>query len=115
MSEGIVAKLDELLKDDRNFDTRAGLRFMGELVRDAFRYIEKLEGERDAEKKLHNATADQMRSFKMRIENIEKGLHDWMELRSLEKKEADEERRWWRRTIMGALLVLTITELAKWI
>lgn len=107
-SSSITNKLDDLLKSGEKFDTRSGLRFLLELVKDAFEYIE-------TQKSTEIEKTQRLYSFETRIKNIEHGLDEWMKLRKTEQEKAEEERKWWRRTIMGALLVLTITELAKWI
>lgn len=108
MTSSIADTLEKLLADDKNLDTRAGLRLYAELVKDAFKYI-------DENKALDEATKDAITSIKTRLTNVETGLNEFLTMRSDEKKEATDERKWWRRTIMGALLVLTITELAKWL
>lgn len=106
MPSGIANKLDELLKDGTSFDTRAGLRFLLELVKDAFEYIEV---QRNAERDKTQTLV----SFDFRIKNMEQGLHEWMETRRNDQKKAEEERVWWRRLILGSVLTLLITDLFK--
>lgn len=106
MSKSIAAKLDDLLKDETTFDTRAGLRFMVELVKDAFEYIE-------TEKSKQEVTDDKLTSFETRIKNIENGLHEWMELRKKEKDQADDERKFYRRAVIGGIIAILLSQLAQ--
>lgn len=102
-SESIIQKIDDmLLRGD--FDTRAGLSFMGELVKDAFRYI-------NEQREAGESVSDVLASFEARIGNVEKGLKEWMDLRKEEAKKADEERKWWRRLILGTMFTLLLTNL----
>lgn len=107
MSKNIAIKLDELLKNEIALDTRAGLRFLVELVRDAFEFIE-------GEKQLQEGADDKLRSFETRIHNIENGLHEWMEIRRREKDQADDERKFYRRAVIGGIIAIILSELARW-
>lgn len=97
MSNRISDKIDKLLEDDRNFDTRAGLRLYAELVSDAFEYIEQ------------QKTKDQ--SILTRLTNVENGLHDFMELRRKEQEKAETERVRWRWAIITPTIGLFFTTL----
>lgn len=104
----IVNKLDELLKDDKNFDTRAGLRFMTELVRDAFDYIE-------AQKKSDQDKTSTQNSILTRLSHVENGLNDFMKLRKAEQEKAEVERRTWRWAIFTPITGYVVIEILKWI
>jgi hypothetical protein len=103
----IVKKLDELLKDDKNFDTRAGLRFMTELVRDAFDYIKQ---QKDGEKEKTQV----QNSIITRIGNVENGLNEFLELRKREQEKAETERTWWRRAFIAPVIILLINQIVEW-
>jgi hypothetical protein len=107
MSTSIVDKIDQLLKDNA-FDTRAGLRFMGELVKDLFKFI-------DEERAKNKAEVDRLESFEFRLKNMETGLHDWMELRRKEADKADDERKFYRRAVLGGLISLILSQIVNWI
>ena len=104
----IIRTLDDLLKDDRNFDTRAGLRLYAELVRDAFRYIEE-QKKNDLEK-----TSIQ-NSILTRISVVEMGLKEFLERREAEQKKAEEERSKWRWAIIAPMLVILLNNTWDWL
>ena len=108
----VVDKIDELLKDDTNFETRSGLRFMTELLKDAFKYIDKA----NAVLETHSQDTIQLKD---RVKGVEKTLDDFLEARAKEKeaeqKEADHqeaERTRWRWAIVGPSIALLIGEVA---
>jgi len=103
----IVSTLDNLLADDKNFDTRAGLRLYAELVRDAFRYIE--EQKRGEQEK----TSVQM-SMLTRITHVENGLNEFLELRRKEHEKAETERMWWRRAFIAPVIILLLNQVWEW-
>lgn len=108
MSANIINKIDDLLKTDKNFDTRAGLRFMMEVIRDAFEYIE--------EKKTADQTTNTtLQLFERRIIGVEGTLKEFLERRETEQKKAEEERTFYRRAVLGGLLSLILSQLAQWI
>ncbi len=108
LGESIAEKLDQLLADDRNFDTRAGLRFMTELVRDAFRYIE-------AEKKRQEEACERDESIDKRVGTIETNLNDFLAMRAKEQEKNEAERNKWRWAIITPTLGLIIAEVARWL
>lgn len=103
---GIVSKIDELLRTNA-FDTRAGLQFMGELVKDAFTFI-------DEQRRKNQNDTETLEGFDFRLKNMEKGLSDWMTQRSNEKREADDERKFYRRAVIGGIIAISLSELARW-
>lgn len=107
-SSNIINKLDELLKDDRNFDTRAGLRFMAELVRDAFEFIEE-------EREKNVADADALKSFSTRIGHVENGLNDFLKMRAREQESAAAERTFYRRAVIGGIITILLGQIAQWL
>jgi hypothetical protein len=104
----IVKKLDELLRDDKNIDTRSGLRLQMELVRDAFDYIE-------LQKKNEQEKTSVQNSIMTRLGNVEGGLQQFLELRKKEQEKAETERAWWRRAFLAPVIILLINQMAEWI
>jgi hypothetical protein len=102
----MIEKIDQLLKEN-TFDTRAGLRFMGELVKDLFKFI-------DEEREKHRRDTEALSSFEYRLKSMETGLHEWMELRTAEKKEAADERKFYRRAVIGGLITIILSQIAQW-
>lgn len=103
----IIRTIDELLKDDKNFDTRSGLRLMAELVRDAFDYIE---GQRKNDQERTNV----QNSIITRIGNVENGLNEFLELRKREHEKAETERIWWRRAFIAPVIILLLNQMFEW-
>src|SRR5262245_12627046 len=108
MSESIAEKLDKMLEEDKDFTTRAGLRFMAELVRDAFRVLEK-------EKQRQETTDETQKSLETRITNIETTLNTFLAFRKAEQDKADDERKFYRRAVIGGLIAIALSELARWL
>lgn len=102
----LIDQLDDLLRDDR-MDTSAGLHFLGELVKDAFKYI-------DEQRQKYEQDTDMMRSFATRIGNVEKGLNDFLTKREKEQDTAKDERTFYRRAVVGGIIVIVLNELARW-
>ena len=103
----IIQKLDEMLRDGY-LDTRAGLNFMGELVKDAFKYI-------DEERNKNNLEADKLHSFETRIGNVERGLNEFLAMRAREQEAAVDERKFYRRAVVGGIVAIVLSEAARWI
>jgi hypothetical protein len=99
----MIDKIDMLLKEN-TFDTRAGLRFMGELVKDLFKFIEE-------EREKHGRDTEALSSFEFRLKNMETGLHDWMEIRKRDAEKAEDERKFYRRTVIGGIIMILIGQL----
>ena len=107
MSANIINKIDDLLKTDKNFDTRAGLRFLMEVIRDAFEYIE--------EKKVADqAVTTTLQVFERRIIGVENTLKAFLDRREVEQKKAEEERTFYRRAVFGGLISLILSQVASW-
>ena len=104
----IINTIDEMLKNDATFDTRAGLRFMAELVKDAFEFI-------DEERTKNTVETGKLDSFSFRISNVEQGLHDFLELRKKEQERAEDERKYWRRLMIGSMVTILISQAMQWI
>lgn len=108
MTQSIADKIDELLKSDATFTTRAGMRFMTEVIRDAFQFIE--------DEKKRNKEADQAQSSILtRLTQVETGLNNFLKMRKIEQDKAEEERKWWRRAIFAPLIVMVLSELLQWL
>jgi len=104
----ITDKIDELLKSDTTFTTRAGMRFMTEVIKDAFTFIE--------QEKTRNESADQKQSsIESRLGNVEKGLYDFLELRKKEQEKNESERSKWRWAIIAPTITLVIVEISRWL
>ena len=99
-TQSVVNKIDELLEDDRQLSTRTGLRFMTTILKEALQVI----GEASANDN----------SILFRLNNVEKGLNDFLHKRESEQKEAADERKFYRRAVIGGLIAIGISELARW-
>jgi hypothetical protein len=108
MSDTVSKTLEKLLEDDRNFDTRAGLRLYAELVRDAFRYIED-------QKKREGEKSQVQNSILTRIGVVETGLREFMELRKKEQERAETDREKWRWAIIGPMAFLMLNQIFEWV
>lgn len=104
----IAEQLNKLLQDDANFSTRAGLRFMTELVKDAFEFIESEKARTKDEEGEHS-------KLEARITNIETKLDSFLKLRKEEQEKAEAERTRWRWAIITPTLGLVIVEAARWL
>ena len=104
MTQSIADKIDELLKSDATFTTRAGVRFMTEVVRDAFAFIEQ-------EKKHQQEVDDKQKSIETRVGNVENGLNEFLKLRKTEQERAEAERVRWRWAIITPTIGLLFTTL----
>ena len=102
-NQSIVQKLDQMLNSNA-LDTRAGLQFMGELVKDAFIYIEKQSLTLDN-------TKDQFEELDRRIKAVEQSLGAFLAARTEEQKEAKVERSRWRWAIITPTIGLFFTTL----
>jgi hypothetical protein len=101
-------KIDELLQSDATFSTRSGVRFLTEVIREAFGYIEK--------EQTRNATADEMQStIKTRLTNVENGLNEFLTIRKSEQAAAADERKFYRRAVIGGIIALLLSEGARWV
>jgi len=103
----IIQQLESLLKADK-LDTRAGLYFLGELVKDAFEYIEE-------QKAGTKAAGTTLGSFEGRIKAVETKLDRFLEKREEEQNEAKEERKFYRRAVIGGLITIIISQIAQWL
>ena len=100
-------KIDELLQSDATFSTRSGVRFLTEVIRDAFEYIEK--------EQQRNKETDQLQnSIVTRIGSVENGLNEFLKLRAKEQERAEAERTKWRWAIITPTIALIFAELARW-
>ena len=108
MSQSIADALERLLADDKNLDTRAGLRLYAELVKDAFKFIE-------ANKILDEDTKSNISNIKTRITLVENGLNEFMALRKKEQQKNEAERSKWRWAIITPTIGLIAVEVAKWL
>lgn len=104
---GLIDKLSEVLSDNR-MDTSAGLHFLGELVKDAFTYI-------DEQRAADEAKEDQLRSFSIRLGNVESALNSFLKRRETEQAKAEDERKFYRRAVIGGILAIVINELVRWL
>jgi len=103
----IADKIDNLLKEDVTFSTRSGVRFLTEVIRDAFEFIE--------QEKTRNASADlKQSSIEIRLGNVENGLNEFLKLRKAEQEKNETERTKWRWAIITPTIGLIFAELARW-
>jgi len=104
----IADKIDELLQSDATFSTRSGVRFLTEVIRDAFEFIE--------QEKTRNATADETQgTIKARLTNVENGLNEFLNLRKAEQVAAVDERKFYRRAVIGGIITIILSEAARWL
>lgn len=106
MTASIADQLDQMLKDDKTFSTRSGLRFMAELVRDAFEYIEK-------GKEQNKDEDDRLKRLEDRVNEIDKSLTTFLQTRSREQEQAEEARLRWRLATIAPIIVLVFTEILR--
>jgi len=104
MTQSIADKIDELLQSDATFSTRTGMRFMTEVIRDAFEYIE-------GEKQRKEEADEVQRSLITRLKNVEDGLNDFIKLRTKEQERAETERVKWRWALITPTIGLFFTML----
>lgn len=103
----LLNKLDEMLKRDE-FDTRAGLYFMGELVKDAIQYIE----DRRANDRAAETT---LGTFESRVRGVENKLDQFLQRRDEEQKSAADERKFYRRAVIGGIITILLSQVAQWV
>jgi len=108
MSDSITSKIDELLSSDATFSTRSGVRFLTEVIRDAYKYIEKIETRDEADRATQN-------SIVTRLTNVENGLNDFLILRAKEQEKNEAERSKWRWAIITPTLGVIVIEIARWV
>ena len=107
-NSSIADKIDELLQSDATFSTRSGVRFLTEVIRDAFEFIEQEKG--------RNATADEkQQSIITRVGNVESGLNEFLNLRKAEQLAAVDERKFYRRAVIGGIITIILSEAARWV
>jgi Arc/MetJ-type ribon-helix-helix transcriptional regulator len=102
MSQSIADKIDDLLKSDATFTTRSGVRFLTEVIRDAYKYIED-------DKKYQQQVNDEQRAIKNRLTNVENALNEFLDLRKKEQEKAETERSRWRWAIITPTIGLLFT------
>lgn len=103
----IIDQLDTLLKNNQ-LDTRAGLYFLGELVKDAFKYIEE-------QKAGDTQIAETLKSFSVRVGNVESGLNEFLKKREKEQEKAEDERKFYRRTVVSGIIMLVLSQVVQFI
>ncbi len=106
MTASIADQLDQMLKDDKTFSTRSGLRFMAELVRDAFNYIED-------EKATNKSDNDRLQNLEKKVGELDKAWTTFIAKRAEEQNKAEEERRRWRWAFITPMIGLILTEIAR--
>jgi hypothetical protein len=105
--DDLIERLDNLLEADQ-IDTRAGLYFMGQLVRDLFKYIE--------QNKINDTNVTEaVHSFKTRVGNVETALNSFLKMRQAEQAKAEDERKFYRRAVIGGIITIILSEAARWL
>ena len=104
----IADKIDKLLEQDVTFSTRLGVRFLTEVIRDAYKYIEQIQTRDEADRQ-------QQTSIVTRLGNVENGLNDFLKMRGKEQEKAEDERKFYRRAVIGGILSIALSELARWL
>jgi len=108
MNNSIARKIDELLSSDTTFSTRSGVRFLTEVIRDAYQYIEKIETRDEADRAMQN-------SIVTRLTQVENELNDFLTMRKTEQTAAADERKFYRRAVIGGIITILLSELARWL
>jgi len=98
-TSGVVEKLDVLLSDDKNFTTRAGLRFMTTVMRDALVAIGDI--------------TDKNENIDNRLAEIDKAFLAFMKQQTKKEEQASEERKKWRWVIITPTIAILIAEIAR--
>src|SRR5262245_31014078 len=104
MPESIANKIDDLLEKDPNFSTRAGVRFLTEVIRDAYAFIED-------EKEYRKTVEDKQDNIDDRLTDVEKTLESFLAQRTKEQERAEIERTKWRWAIITPTIGLFFTTL----
>lgn len=106
-ADSVTIKIDEMLKDDKNFSTRQGVRFMTSILRDALIVI--------AESSINNNSLDK------RLQDVESVLKQFIssqEKRDIQDKEKErinqDERNKWRWAILAPTITLILAEIFRW-
>ena len=108
MPNKIASKIEEILADDRNFGTRTGLRFTLELVKDAFDYIE---GE-----KIRSQQSDKrVGEIEDEVKGIKEKLDGLISTRTTEQAEAKDERKYYRRLVVGGIITIIMSQIALYL
>jgi predicted small metal-binding protein len=107
-TNSMADKINELLQSDATFSTRSGVRFLTEVIRDAFEYIEK-------EQQRNKEADDMQNSIKTRLTNVETGLNEFLTIRKNEQLAAADERKFYRRAVIGGIITIILSEAARWL
>lgn len=100
-ADSVTTKIDEMLKDDKNFSTRQGVRFMTSIIRDALIVIAE--------------SATQNRSFEDRLEKVEALINNFLNAQKEKQKKDDEERSKWRWAFLAPTIALIVAEVFRWV
>jgi hypothetical protein len=104
----IADKIDKLLENDATFSTRSGARFLTEVIRDAYKIIERLE--------LRNQAADDaQKTLAAKVGIVETGLNEFLTMRKNEQTAAADERKFYRRAVIGGIIAIILSEAARWL
>lgn len=100
-AESVTERIDEMLKDDKNFSTRHGLRFMTGVMKEALMVIAE--------------TAAEKQKIGERLTSLEASLTAFLKTQSDKEKKAEDERNKWRWAIIAPTLALLVTELVRFL
>ena len=100
-AETVIEKLDELLKDDKNFSTRSGLRFMTSIMKEALIVIAE--------------AAQDKSSINTRLQHVESALNEFLKKQEKKEVKAEEERSKWRWAIITPTIGMLLIELFRWL
>ena len=100
-ADGVIERIDEMLADDKTFNTRTGLRFMTSVMREAMNVI---------------AEVSQSRvTTTSRLGNLENTINGFLEAQKAKNEKDEAERTKWRWALLGPTLAFAVLELIKWI
>jgi hypothetical protein len=100
-ADSVTERIDEMLKDDKNFSTRHGLRFMTGVMKEALMVIAE--------------TAAEKQKIGERLSSLEASLTTFLKTQGDKEKRAEDERNKWRWAIISPTLVLILAELFRWV
>lgn len=100
-ADSVTEKIDEMLKDDKTFSTRQGVRFMTSILKDALIVI--------ADSVVSN------KSFDTRLGKVETSLNEFLAAQKDKTKRDEEERSKWRWAFIAPTIGLIIAEIFRWI
>lgn len=100
-AESVIEKLDEMLKEDKNFSTRQGARLMNSVYKEGLTVIAEV--------------ATNQEAFDERLKSMENSLNTFLSAQKDKQKKDEEERTKWRWALITPTIGLIVAELFRWL